>query len=145
MAPQYTGTVYVNWEAIRWTGSMVSTSVLQYITPSSLALGVTQCPTAQGETFQYKFKVTQYGHSWYHSHYSAQYPDGVHGGLLFHGPTSDNWDEEWAPIIVNDWVHNSSFFEFHKSLTFPAELPTMDSVLVNGTGKFQQCLHSFVY
>lgn len=34
--------------------------------------GVTQCPIAQGDTFTYKFRLLQYGHTWYHSHYSLQ-------------------------------------------------------------------------
>lgn len=34
--------------------------------------GVTQCPIAKGDTFTYKFRATQYGHTWYHSHYSLQ-------------------------------------------------------------------------
>ncbi|PPJ50257.1 hypothetical protein CBER1_04898 [Cercospora berteroae] len=33
---------------------------------------VTQCPIAPGETFTYVFNATQYGTSWYHSHYSLQ-------------------------------------------------------------------------
>lgn len=34
--------------------------------------GVTQCPIAPDDTFTYKFKAMQYGHTWYHSHYSSQ-------------------------------------------------------------------------
>lgn len=33
---------------------------------------VTQCPIAPGEQFTYVFNATQYGTSWYHSHYSLQ-------------------------------------------------------------------------
>ena len=29
-------------------------------------IGVTQCPIAQGHSFEYKFRATQYGHTWYH-------------------------------------------------------------------------------
>ena len=34
--------------------------------------GVTQCPIRPGESFTYVFNATQYGTSWYHSHYSLQ-------------------------------------------------------------------------
>jgi hypothetical protein len=97
--------------------------------------GVTQCPSAQGDSFTYKFELTQYGHSWYHSHYSTQYGDGVAGPLLIHGPNSDNWDEEWTPILVSDWLHESAFAAFHQELVGPP-LPMADTILVNGTGHF---------
>lgn len=47
--------------------------------------GVTQCPVAPGDSFVYRFNLTQYRTSWYHSHYSLQYEDG----LL--GPPNDPW------------------------------------------------------
>ncbi|KAI6845513.1 laccase-like multicopper oxidase [Hortaea werneckii] len=39
--------------------------------------GVTECPIAPGESKQYRFRCTQFGTGWYHSHFSAQYGDGV--------------------------------------------------------------------
>lgn len=103
--------------------------------------GVTQCPTAEGETLVYKFKLTQYGHTWYHSHYSSQYSDGVAAPMLIHGPHSSNWDEEFAPMIVTDWIHKSAFEEFHKEIAGGTNggkpiLPQMDSILVGGVGRF---------
>ena len=44
--------------------------------------GVTQCPLAPGDTFTYKLPITQYGTSWYHSHYSVQYADGLLGPIV---------------------------------------------------------------
>ncbi|KAF2469131.1 uncharacterized protein BDR25DRAFT_394500 [Lindgomyces ingoldianus] len=115
----------IHWHGIRQLGSNEMDGVN----------GVTQCPTAQGDTFTYKFKLTQYGHSWYHSHYSTQYGDGVAGPLLVHGPNSADWDEEWSPIIVSDWLHTSAFAAFHHELVGPP-LPQADTILVNGTGHF---------
>lgn len=60
--------------------------------------GITQCPIAPGDTFVYQFKVTQYGSSWYHTHYSVQYADGAAGPLTFYGPTSANFDEPVDPL-----------------------------------------------
>ncbi|KAH7121144.1 multicopper oxidase [Dendryphion nanum] len=97
--------------------------------------GVTQCPIAGGDSFQYKFKMTQYGHSWYHSHYSTQYSEGAAGAFLVHGPHSSNWDFESAPIVVNDWIHERTYKTFSKVLASPAAMPTADSILFNGVGK----------
>lgn len=97
--------------------------------------GVTQCPIAQGSTFTYSFKALQYGHSWYHSHYSLQYPDGVAGPLLIHGPTSADWDEEWAPVLLTDWVHESAFELFQTELAGPG-IPVADSLLFDGQGHY---------
>lgn len=44
--------------------------------------GVTQCPIAPGDSFNYTFQAMQYGSSWYHSHYSVQYADGAIGPLV---------------------------------------------------------------
>jgi FtsP/CotA-like multicopper oxidase with cupredoxin domain len=44
--------------------------------------GVTQCPIAPKDNMTYVFKTTQYGSSWYHSHYSVQYSDGLQGPLV---------------------------------------------------------------
>lgn len=44
--------------------------------------GVTECPIAPGKTRQYVFKCTQFGTSWYHSHWSAQYGEGVVGTII---------------------------------------------------------------
>jgi len=33
---------------------------------------ITQCPTAPGDTITYRWKATQYGTSWYHSHFGVQ-------------------------------------------------------------------------
>ena len=44
--------------------------------------GLTQCPVAPGDTFNYTWRATQYGSSWYHSHYSVQYADGAAGPMV---------------------------------------------------------------
>lgn len=37
--------------------------------------GITQCPITYGDTYTYNFTAMQYGHTWYHSHYSLQVGD----------------------------------------------------------------------
>lgn len=46
---------------------------------------VSQCPIAPGSTFTYSFTAEAYGTSWYHSHVSAQYIDGLFGPLVVYG------------------------------------------------------------
>ena len=46
---------------------------------------VSQCPIAPGSSFTYTFTAEAYGSSWYHSHLSAQYIDGVFGPLVIYG------------------------------------------------------------
>lgn len=46
---------------------------------------VHQCPIAPGESFVYTFQAEEFGTTWWHSHYSAQYMDGVFGPMIIHG------------------------------------------------------------
>ena len=103
--------------------------------------GITQCPIAPKQSFTYRFKVTQYGTSWYHSHYSLQYPDGLAGPLTFHGPSSADYDEALEPFLISDWSHNSAFQDFHAELIGKKETrPHMSSVILNGKGNFREAI-----
>ncbi|CUS12602.1 unnamed protein product [Tuber aestivum] len=96
--------------------------------------GVTQCPIAPGSTYTYKFRATEYGHTWYHSHYSLQYPDGVLGPIIIHGPQSANYDEDVGTVLISDWSHETAFIDFFKELTDGP--PPMQSNLLQGRGRF---------
>jgi FtsP/CotA-like multicopper oxidase with cupredoxin domain len=67
----YNGTS-IHWHGIRQNQTMHMDGVN----------GITQCPVAPGESFVYKWNATQYGSTWYHSHYSMQYADGLVGPLV---------------------------------------------------------------
>lgn len=54
--------------------------------------GVTECPIPPGGKKVYRFRATQYGTSWYHSHHSVQYGDGIVGPIIINGPASANYD-----------------------------------------------------
>ena len=72
--------------------------------------GVTQCPVAPGQSFTYRFKALQYGSTWYHSHYSLQYADGLAGPMTIHGLASAEYDEVFPePLLMTDWNHQSGF------------------------------------
>ncbi|KAI5925908.1 Cupredoxin [Camillea tinctor] len=114
----------IHWHGIRQLGSNEMDGVN----------GVTQCPIAPGDTFTYNFTAQQYGHTWYHSHYSTQYPDGVAAPLIIHGPSSQDWDIDPGPVMLTDWVHETAFLAFESEMR--GTPPPSDSILVNGKGHY---------
>ena len=123
----YNGTS-IHWHGIRQRGSMEMDGVN----------GVTQCPVAPGDSFVYRFNLTQYGTSWYHSHYSLQYADGLLGPLTIHGPSSADYDTAIEPLLMQDYDHRSAFMDFYEEVQ-PNFGPTiMTNILLNGIGT---CCH----
>ncbi|OCK85973.1 multicopper oxidase [Lepidopterella palustris CBS 459.81] len=97
--------------------------------------GATECPIAPGHTKTYTFKATQYGTSWYHSHHSVQYGDGVMGTIIINGPATANYDYDLGTLPITDYFYLPAF-EINEraqhSLTGP---PIADNILINGTMK----------
>ena len=62
----------IHWHGIRQLNTMHMDGVP----------GITQCPIAPGGQFVYTWHALQYGSSWYHSHYSLQYADGLLGPMV---------------------------------------------------------------
>ncbi|KAF2839969.1 multicopper oxidase [Patellaria atrata CBS 101060] len=85
-------------------------------------VSLTQCPVAPGDTITYEWKATQYGTSWYHSHYSLQAWDGAFGPILIHGPASENYDIDLGHVFIND--------------SFNAA-PPQENGLINGNNTYQ--------
>jgi FtsP/CotA-like multicopper oxidase with cupredoxin domain len=92
---------------------------------------ITQCPTAPGETITYTWRATQYGTSWYHSHFSLMAWEGVHGGLIINGPATSNYDEDKGTIVLGDWSHDTCDALYSYAQTVGP--PTLDNGLINGT------------
>ena len=95
-----------NGTSIHWHG------IRQWLTGHEDGVnGITQCPIAPGDSYTYKFRAMQYGSSWYHSHYSLQYGDGLLGPMTIYGPQTANYDDDEAfrPILMTDWNHRSVF------------------------------------
>jgi hypothetical protein len=93
--------------------------------------GVTQCPIAPGDTMTYKFQATQYGSTWYHSHFTLQYGDGLLGPLIINGPATADYDEDLGLLFLSDWSHTPA-----SQLWDTARLgapPTLETGLINGT------------
>lgn len=62
-----TNTVPTNGTTIHWHG------IRQFRSNEMDGVnGITQCPIAPDIVFTYNFTAAQYGHTWYHSHYSLQ-------------------------------------------------------------------------
>ncbi|EKG14557.1 Multicopper oxidase type 1 [Macrophomina phaseolina MS6] len=104
--------------------------------------GVQQCPIPPGESFTYRFRAEQYGTSWYHSHYSAQYSGGAAGPLIVYGPDSQSYDVDLGPVMVSDWYH-SQYYDIVKQTmqadptgTTPPPPPQSDNNLIQGFGEF---------
>ncbi|KAH9959974.1 laccase 3 [Russula dissimulans] len=95
---------------------------------------ITQCPIIPLESFNYVFiPGEQTGTYWYHSHYSAQYCDGVRGPLVIYDPDDPqaslyDFDDESTVITLGDWYHYVS--------TEAPLVPVFNSTLINGKGRY---------
>jgi FtsP/CotA-like multicopper oxidase with cupredoxin domain len=94
---------------------------------------VTECPIAPGKTRQYRFRATQFGTSWYHSHWSAQYGDGVVGPLIIDGPATANYDVDLGALPLTDWYYTPAFTLNEVAQHSTRGPPAPDNILVNGT------------
>jgi FtsP/CotA-like multicopper oxidase with cupredoxin domain len=70
--------------------------------------GITECPIPPGGTKTYKFRAAQYGTSWYHSHFSSQYANGITGSIVIEGPASLPYDIDLGPFPISDWYYEAA-------------------------------------
>lgn len=112
----------IHWHGIRQLGSNQEDGVN----------GITECPIVPGESRTYRFKATQHGTSWYHSHYSVQYADGLVGPIVIKGPSTANYDIDLGALPISDWFHTSAF-TLNAVALHSTGSPTADNVLINGT------------
>ncbi|KAH8988463.1 laccase C [Lactarius hatsudake] len=95
---------------------------------------VNQCPIVPEQSFTYQFQTDgQAGTYWYHSHFKAQYCDGLRGALVIYDPNDPHSslydiDNEDTIITLADWYH-------YVSLQAPA-IPEPNSTLINGIGRY---------
>lgn len=93
---------------------------------------MTECPIPpKGGSKVYSFMATQYGTSWYHSHFSAQYGNGVVGTIQINGPASLPYDVDLGVFPITDYYYQTAddLVEFTKNNGAPAS----DNILINGT------------
>ncbi|BFZ65483.1 hypothetical protein YB2330_006656 [Saitoella coloradoensis] len=101
--------------------------------------GVTQAPIPPGGNYTYRFKADHYGQSWYHSHFSMQYVEGLAGPLTIYGPTSSNYDCDLGPLTFTDWRHESAFKVIREVANGGfalVALESADTLLLNGTNVY---------
>jgi FtsP/CotA-like multicopper oxidase with cupredoxin domain len=95
--------------------------------------GITECPIAPGKSRQYKWRATQFGTSWYHSHFSAQYGDGVVGTIIIDGPASSQYDVDLGTLPITDWYYGTAFALNEVAQHSAIGPPSPNNILVNGT------------
>jgi hypothetical protein len=88
----------IHWHGIRQNGTNDQDGVSS----------ITQCPTAPGQSTTYTWRATQYGSTWYHSHFALQAWQGILGGIIINGPATANYDEDLGMLFLNDWDHQVS-------------------------------------
>jgi Multicopper oxidase len=105
------------------------------------ANGVTECPIPPGGKKTYSFLATQYGTSWYHTHYSSQYANGITGSILINGPASLPYDIDLGVFPISDWYYGSADNLYARvnnpNNPFipgkPGSTPPSDNLFFNGT------------
>ncbi|CAG8001897.1 unnamed protein product [Penicillium olsonii] len=105
-----------------------------FTNPMDGVVSVTQCPIAPGYTMTYRWRATQYGTTWYHSHIGLQTWEGVYGGVIIHGPASGNYDEDKGVVLLSDWDINTVDELWGEAETVGS--PTLDTGLINGNNVF---------
>ncbi|KAL1595973.1 laccase, multicopper oxidase, benzenediol:oxygen oxidorectuctase [Paraconiothyrium brasiliense] len=119
----------INGTSIHWHGLRQN-----YTNPNDGVVSVTQCAQAPGDTFTYRMRATQYGTTWYHSHFSLQAWDGIFGSIVINGPATANYDVDAGPIIIADWFHETVYSLQQQAAT--GGPPTPENGLINGTNVF---------
>ncbi|KAF1991807.1 multicopper oxidase [Aulographum hederae CBS 113979] len=118
----------IHWHGIRQKGTTSMDGVN----------GITECPIAPGDSRLYEWTATQFGTTWYHSHFSAQYGDGAVGAIVINGPASANYDLDMGPYPVSDWYYPTAF-QIEEITTNNLQTaqgpPNGDTILVNGKNK----------
>ncbi|KAI0133724.1 multicopper oxidase [Xylariales sp. AK1849] len=125
-----TNSLTENGTSIHWHGIRQS-----FTSEQDGVASITQCPVAPGDSMTYRWRATQYGHSWYHSHYALQAWNGVIGTILIHGPASAPYDEDKGVVVLGDWFHDTTDNLWSTTARFGAP-PKANNGLINGMNTF---------
>lgn len=95
---------------------------------------VSICPIVPGGSYTYRFRANAYGTTWYHSHYSSQYIDGLWGALIINGPKNAKYDTDLGPVALSDYYHSDYYtvLEGVMGTDFTKFRPASDNNLING-------------
>lgn len=115
--------------------------------------GISQAQIGPGCSFTYTWKATQHGSYFYHAHSASQVNDGLYGPIVIHPAPSTPAPYELIttdpaslsaiqmaektrmPLLISDWRHIESQYEWESSQQSGVDTPCLDSILVNGKGK----------
>ncbi|KAK7755102.1 laccase, multicopper oxidase, benzenediol:oxygen oxidorectuctase [Diatrype stigma] len=111
----------IHWHGLRMVGNNINDGVN----------GVTECPIPPGTQKTYTWKARQYGTTWYHSHFSAQYGNGVYGPIVINGPASLPYDIDLGPYPISDYYYPTAE-ELTQVVMATPGAPDSDNVLFNG-------------
>lgn len=106
-----------------------------YINKAHSVNGVTECPIKPNGRKVYRFRATQHGTTWYHSHYSHQYGDGVVGTIIINGPASADYDTDLGTFPITDFYYESMYQLGFRATHRQAAPPTPKNLLFNGTNQ----------
>ncbi|KAK6074963.1 multicopper oxidase [Seiridium cupressi] len=114
--------------------------------------GLSQNHIQPGCSFTYKWRATQHGTFFYHSHSDSQINDGLYGPIVIHpkagtitpyslitqDPVSlhaiEQAEKQRVPMLLSDWRHIISDTEWEISQQSRIEHICFDSIVVNGKG-----------
>lgn len=117
---QFNGTS-IHWHGFRMVGNNINDGVN----------GVTECPIPPGSQKTYTFRARQYGTTWYHSHFSAQYGNGVFGTIVINGPASLDYDIDLGAYPISDYYYETAE-ELTEIVMATPGAPDSGNVLFNG-------------
>ncbi|CAG8778865.1 33390_t:CDS:2, partial [Gigaspora margarita] len=102
---------------------------------------VSQCSITPGSSLTYEFSTNeQAGTYWWHSHYNAQYMDGILGALIIHDtedPNLKDYDYEYV-VTLTDWYHQTTadLLALFLAPGYTGGNPVPDAGLISGKGQF---------
>ncbi|KAI9684622.1 MAG: laccase, multicopper oxidase, benzenediol:oxygen oxidorectuctase, partial [Bogoriella megaspora] len=73
-----------------------------------------------------------YGTTWYHSHFSFQYSNGLYGPLIVNGPATADYDEDLGAVMITDWDHVTADVIWATIANFNVTFNGSDTGLING-------------
>ncbi|KAJ2376677.1 ferroxidase fet3, partial [Coemansia sp. RSA 2607] len=101
------------------------------------AAGITECGIAPNSSYTYEMNVEQTGTYWIHSHYRAQFVDGLRTVLVSHPAREAYRYDEDVTLMLEAWYHRESE-EISEQLLSTSErvrtAPFLPHMLINSAG-----------
>ncbi|KAJ2890527.1 ferroxidase fet3, partial [Coemansia aciculifera] len=102
------------------------------------AVGATECGIPPGGSYSYKMNVTQSGTYWIHSHYMAQYVDGLRTPLISRPSGGEHYKYDEEIVLMLEAWYNRESADIHDQLLSTSEAtrvkPFLPVMLVNSRG-----------